>query len=341
MASNEKILVTGGSGFVGAYLIRDLVKRGFQVRALKRKSSKMHLLADAVDKVEWVEGDVIDVPSLQEAFKGVDKVYHSAAVISFDPKKRDWMWKINIEGTANMVNCAIDAGVKKFLQVSSVSAFGRYAIKGEIDESKEWQKHPMNTNYAISKHHSEMEVWRGQAEGLNTVIINPATILGAGDWSSGSCAIFDKIGKGLKFHTSGLNGFVDVRDVADIAIRLMESDISGERFIVSEDNYRFKDIFFMIADAMQKKRPPLKANPFLTAVAWRMEWLKSRLSGSEPLITRETARYTQMDYRYSNQKVKEALNFEFRPVEETINETAPLYLKSVEAGKSWAVFENI
>jgi nucleoside-diphosphate-sugar epimerase len=285
------------------------------------------------DEVEWMEADVLDVPALEEAMHGVKKVYHSAAVVSFDSRQRDWMMQINVEGTANMVNLALDAGVEKFLHVSSISAFGRYAMKKPIDESTSWQKHPDNTNYAISKHLSEMEVWRGQAEGLNTVIINPSTILGAGDWRTGSCALFDKIGKGLKFYTTGLNGFVDVRDVVSVAIQLMESDISAERFIVSEGNYRFKDIFFAIADAMHKPRPSLEANPLLTGIAWRLEWLKSRLTGSEALITKETARYTQMDFEYKNDKVKAALGIEFKPVKQTIEETAPIYLQSLKEGK--------
>lgn len=338
MAEKEKVLVTGGTGFLGSYLIRQLLDEGFHVRALKRKSSKTHLLGDAVDKVEWVEGDVLDVPGIEDALQGIDKVYHSAAVISFAPSERKWMFKINIEGTANMINLSLDAGVKKFCQVSSVSSLGRYEMKGKIDESREWKKHKHNTNYSISKYLSEMEVWRGQAEGLSTVIVNPATILGAGNWESGSCAIFGKIGDGLKFYTSGLNGFVDVRDVADITIKLMESDIEGERFVIMEDNYRFKDIFFMIADAMNKPRPALAANPLFTAIAWRTEWLKSKLTGKQAIITRETARYTQMDYEYDNSKVKEALNYKFRPIEETIKEVAPLYLESVKAGKSYAIF---
>lgn len=336
--SSEKILVTGGTGFLGSYLIKDLINQGFDVRAIRRKSSRMDMLEGVADKVEWVEADVLNVPALEEALQGIGKVYHSAAVISFDSRKRDWMMQINVEGTANMVNLALDAGVKKFLHVSSISSFGRYEMKKPIDESTNWQKHPDNTNYAISKHLSEMEVWRGQAEGLNTVIINPSTILGAGDWSTGSCALFDKIGKGLKFYTQGLNGFVDVRDVTKAAIQLMESDISAERFIVSEDNYRFKDIFFMIADAMQKPRPSLAANPFLTGIAWRVEWLKSRLTGSEALITKETARYTQMDFEYRNDKIKEALGIEFKPISETIKETAPIYLQSVREGKRFGTF---
>lgn len=185
-----KILVTGATGFVGAEIVKQLLAQNKSVRALKRASSNTHLLKDYEGRFEWVNGDVNDIPSLEKAFEGITHVYHSAAMISFDPAKKYTMFKVNIEGTANMVNLALAKGVEKFLHVSSVSAFGRYDIKHPINEQTKWVEHDENTNYAIAKHRSELEVWRAYEEGLNTVIANPATILGYGDWTQGSSQIF-------------------------------------------------------------------------------------------------------------------------------------------------------
>ena len=135
---SNKILVTGATGFVGAEIVKQLVNQGKSVKALKRKTSNTQFLKDYEGSFEWVMGDVNDIPSLESAFEDVDYVYHSAAMISFDPAQKHKMFKVNIEGTANMVNISLENGIKKFLQVSSVSAFGRYDIKHPINEETKW-----------------------------------------------------------------------------------------------------------------------------------------------------------------------------------------------------------
>ncbi|MGB1248918.1 MAG: SDR family NAD(P)-dependent oxidoreductase, partial [Chitinophagales bacterium] len=290
------ILVTGATGFVGSEIVRQLVAQGKKVRAIKRATSNTRFLADCEGKFEWMDADILDIPSLEKAFQGVEYVIHSAAMISFNPAMTERMHKINIEGTANMVNLALDFGVKKYVQVSSVSAYGRYEIKQEIDEKLKWKEHKDNTQYAISKFRAELEVWRAQEEGLSTVIVNPSTILGVGDWTQGSCQIFKNVYDEIAFHPVGINGFVDVKDVADICIQLMESDIEAEKFIACAENHTFKDIFFKIADAFGKKRPSKPIPPILASIGWRYYWLKSKLLGQQPMVTKETVTYTARDY---------------------------------------------
>ena len=318
-------LVTGATGFVGSYIVRALLKQGVTVRALKRKSSNTDLLKDVEGKFEWFEADVLDTPALKDAMVGIDYVYHSAAMISFVSSEAELMHKINIEGTANVVNACLDSDVKKLIHISSVSAFGRYEMKFPINEKTSWKDHDDNTQYAISKFRSEMEVWRGIEEGLDANIVNPSTIIGFGDWTKGSCQIFKNVHDGISFYPTGLNGFVAVEDVARICIELMESNISSEQFIVSAENRTFKEIFFEVAKAFNIKPPSKPVSPFLASIGWRLYWLKSKLSGQQPLVTKETTTYTARDYEYVNDKVKNALNFEFKSIDEAIDVAAKKY----------------
>ena len=259
------ILVTGGTGFLGAYIIKELVQKGFAVRAIRRSKKLPSFISSHVfENVEWVDGDILDVVSLVEAMDGADTVIHSAAMISFSPYDKEEMNHINIEGTANVVNMALEKNIKRFVHISSVAALGRTAQTDHVNEEKKWQDSSVNTNYAVSKHLSELEVWRGIAEGLNAVIINPSTILGFGDWNTSSTRLFKNIYNEFPWYTSGINGFVDVEDVASATVALMLSDVTAEGFIVSSENWPFQQLFNFIADNFGKRRPFRRATPFFS-----------------------------------------------------------------------------
>ena len=327
--------VTGGTGFLGTHLIRQLVLRGNAVRALKRSSSRIFLEKEISDKVEWVEGNVLNIPSLEEAMKGCEKVYHCAAIISFLPKDREDMMRVNVEGTANVVNIALEAGVKKLLHVSSVAAIGRSRGDEVIHENTPWEDSALNSNYAISKFLSEREVWRGIAEGLNAVIVNPSLIIGPGDWNDGPPNFFTMVWKNLYFYTNGGTGLVDVHDVATTMIQLMESDIQNDRFIINADHWQFRNFFFTIADLLKKRRPFINVRKWMLEALWRIEMIKHSATGLSPLVTRETARIAGKWSRFDNSKVKEATGFEFTPIQKCLEETAEKFLKEwKEKGKS-------
>lgn len=310
------IFVTGGTGLVGSHLIEELVRQGRYVRALYRS-----IIPDIEDKekVEWVKGDILDVNSLEEAMQNVKQVYHCAAIVSYDPKRKNQMFATNIEGTANVVNVSINAGVDKFCFVSSVSALGQRRKGGEIDESMNWNEQTSGSNYGRSKYYAEMEVWRGIGEGLKAIIVNPVIILGAGDWNEGSTKIFKTAYEEFPYYTDGEGGFVDIKDVVTIMTRLMESDITGERFIVSAANQKYKDIFTAIANAFGKKPPHIKVTPFMAAFIWRFYSLKSMFSNDISLLTRETARSAQAIIKYNNNKIKSFIpSFTYTSLDETI-----------------------
>ncbi len=326
------ILITGGSGFLGSYIIKQLIEKGYTVRAIRRSNNLPFWISkEILDAVEWVEGDVLDVVALQDAMEGVDTIIHSAAVVSFAKKDRKDMYHINVEGTANVVNMALEKNVRRLIHISSVAALGRTTEGGHVNEEKKWEESKANTHYGKSKFKAELQVWRGMSEGLEAVILNPSTILGYGDWHSSSCAIFRQANDGFKWYTPGINGFVDVEDVAKAAIQLMESTINEERFIISGDTWPFKKLQDTIADGFGKKRPQKQTTPFLMAIAWRLEKIKSFFTGKKPLLTKESARVAQSQTWFENDKILKALpGFVFMPLDETIKKACEKYRLSHE-----------
>lgn len=322
------ILVTGGTGFLGSYILQHLVEKGYEVRAIRRSNKPIAWISDSIlDKVQWVEGDILDVVSLQEAMEGVDTVIHSAAVVSFAEKDRKEMYKVNVDGTANVVNMALEKNVRRLVYISSVAALGRTAGGGHVSEEKKWEESKVNTHYAISKYKAELQVWRGIGEGMDAVILNPSTILGYGDWSSGSCSIFRNVYEEFKWYSPGINGFVDVEDVARATIALMESGISEQRYIVNGDTWSFKKLQDTIADAFGKKKPTKATTTFLMAVAWRLEKFKSLFTGKKPLLTKESARVAQSKTWFENDKILEQLpGFSFTPLEESVKKACKKYM---------------
>ncbi|HEU5167604.1 MAG TPA: NAD-dependent epimerase/dehydratase family protein [Chitinophagaceae bacterium] len=328
-----KVLVTGGSGFIGAYIIKELIEKGYAVRAIRRSNKlPFFITPDILNKVEWVAGDVLDVISLNEAIQGVDAIIHSAALVSFDKKERKQMYNTNVDGTANVVNLSLENGIKKLVHISSISALGRTTTGEHVNEEKKWVDGKLNSHYGISKNKAEMEVWRGMGEGLDAVIINPSTVLGFGNWHDSSCAIFKNTYKGSPWYTNGVNGFVAVEDVAKLAVLLMESNITEERFIINHENWEFKKLFDAIADGFGQKHPKWEATSLLSGIAWRIEKIKSALKNSKPLLTKETARIALSKTYWQNDKILKALpGFSFMPLESCITKACKNYAEAVNS----------
>lgn len=327
------VLVTGGTGFLGSYIIKELVEKNYPVRAIRRSTSKLpfYIPAKIFEQIEWVEGDILDPVSLDEAMDDVDTLIHSAAIISFNPADKKKMYQVNVQGTANVVNTAIEKNISRLVHISSVAALGRSKTGGHVNEEREWLDSNLNTHYAISKYKAEMEVWRGIGEGLNAVIINPSTVLGFGDWDTSSCRIFKTIYHEFPWYSTGINGFVDIEDVARTTVLLMQSDIKEQRFIANGDNWTFQQLFNTIADGFGKKHPRREATPFLGNLAWRIEKCKALFSGETPLLTRESARVANSYTFFENDKLLKALpQFSFTPLQESIQKTCKKYLLAIK-----------
>mgnify|MGYP001040057353 CR=1 FL=1 len=317
------IFVTGGTGLLGSYLLRELVARGQKVSALYRKEVPQ---ASYSNQVQWIQGDIHDIVLLEEIMRQVKQVYHCAATVSFNPKKKYELLKVNAEGTANIVNAALKADIQKMVHVSSVSVMGRKRDGMQVTEETKWEEESNNSNYGRSKYFAELEVWRGISEGLNAVIVNPTFILGAGNWETGSSGIFKKAWKQFPWYTEGISGFVDAADVAKAMIMLMESDITNERFIVSAENWPFKKVFTEMAIAFGKNPPHKKAAPYIAGLLWRIEKIRSLFTGSEPLLTKAAADTARRKVYFDSSKLLGALpHFTYKPLQQTIEEYCNAY----------------
>lgn len=319
------VLVTGGSGLVGNELITQLLAAGKQVRAIYNKTPLANFASAALQQIQC---DILDVVQLEAAMQDIEQVYHCAAIVTFNPRRKHQMFKINIEGTANVVNAALEAGVKKMVHVSSVAALGRIRENEPITELMNWTEETSNSAYGQSKFLAEMEVWRGIAEGLDAVMVNPTIILGAGNWNEGSTKLFQSVYNQFPWYANGTTGFVDVKDVANAMIQLMHSNIGGQRFIISAENKSYKEVFDMIAAAFGKKAPYKKVTPLIAAIVWRLEAVKSWFTKKDPLVTKETAKTALAKVRFDNGKLLKFLpDFVYTTVNDTIREVCKQLVK--------------
>jgi dihydroflavonol-4-reductase len=317
------IFITGATGLVGSHLIKELSKQDQTIKALYRTE-----IPFAHNNIQWIKGDILDTNLLDEILTDVDEVYHCAAIISYNPKDKKNLFKTNVEGTANIVNASLNNNVQKLLHVSSVAALGRIKENEMVTEDMQWNEETKNSVYGESKYLGELEVWRGVAEGLHAVIVNPSIILGAGDWSKGSSEIFKTIYKEFPYYSDGIAGFVDVHDVVNAIILLMNSNISAERFILNADNVAYKDLFQLIAAAFHKKAPYKKVTPFMASVIWRMEALRSLFTSKSPFITKETANAALAKVCFDNSKLLKALpSFQYTPLQQSIERICNELLK--------------
>lgn len=318
------ILVTGASGFLGHHLVAALAMGNEPVKALYHSGKP-----SVEDKqVSWQQCDLLDVFAVADAMKGVHKVYHCAAQVSFDRGQRQQLIRNNVTATAHVVNEALEAGVTKLVHVSSVAALGRSNVQEgrsdlQINEETQWEEHPHNSAYAESKYWSEMEVWRAMAEGLNAVIVNPPVMLGSGDFDKGSAHLMQVVANEFPWYTGGTNAWVDVRDVVKAMMLLMRSGHADERFIVSAGNYSYREVFTLMAEALNCKPPHKHAGKAMTGLVWRLEAVKSWFTRKPATVNRETARIAQLACYYDNKKLLSAFpDFRFRPLETTVSEMA-------------------
>ena len=338
IAKTDKIVITGATGFIGSYILRYFYNQGYtNIHATKRASSSMDMLGTISDKIQWVEADILDIPNLTPLIEGAALVIHAAAMVSFQKKDNARMLKVNVEGTANIVNLCLDADVKKLLYVSSVAAIGKNEISNTITEKQEWENDELNSPYSVSKYLAELEVWRGKEEGLDVAMINPGVVLGAGRWTDSSLEIIHTVAKGVQFYPRGTNGFVDVRDVAKMMFLLLDKNISGERMIAVSESIKIRDLIWTIADKIKAKKASIEVKPWMIPLAWRMASLIGFVTRKRPFITKPTLHTTSKDWYYENQKSKELLGIEYIPLDQTITDMCDAYNKSVSDGKDFGV----
>ncbi len=311
--------VTGANGLLGSFIVRKLIAENEKFVAFKRRSGDTSLLNDAAEKIQWRDLDLEDPVTMDDAMKGITSVIHAAGLVSFNPRRSSLISRINTEGTRHLVNACLAHGIKRFVHISSVAALGRMKGQTRIDENNKWVEDSLNTSYAISKYFGELEVFRGQEEGLQTVVLNPSVILAPADWRKSSAQLFRYVWAQHPFYTEGSFNWVDVRDVAAAAWKLLNSGMENDRFIVNAGTVTYKDFFEAVAVRLGRKPPDIKLSKNLLKIVSHIESFRAWISQSDPLITPETARLAGTTFLYENNKIKKTLQFEFQTLDNTLD----------------------
>ena len=334
-------LVTGATGIVGMPLVLKLLSKGQTVRALHRPNSDRARVErairevdpDSLARLEWAEGDVTDQASLEEALEGVARVFHCAALVSFHTNDRDALRRINAEGTANLVNAMLHCQTARLIHVSSVAALGRKAGQ-PTDEETLFEEHPGTSAYARSKHRAEMEAFRGAVEGMpgGVVVVNPTVILGRGDGRRSSSALFRVLHRGLSWYPTGSGGYVGAEDVAEVCIRLADSEVRDARFVLCAEHRTHKEVMGMIADALGRPRPSRAVRGWMAGLVWRVVRVYELLTGRRSMISRESLASGTQHQRYDGTLIERTLlelgqTWEYTPIQDVIASTAKAYLR--------------
>lgn len=328
-----RVLVTGATGFLGSYIARLLVKHNYTVTAIHRASSSLELVQSVHSKIQWVECELSDIRTLEDLVADTDFIIHCAALISWHPKDRKRLYAINVQATHDLVNLAILHSVQKFIHISSVAALGKSGKEALISESAEWIESKLNTDYGITKHLAELEIWRAKAEGLSTLIINPSLILGAGFWNKGTSALFSKLSNWNPFFPKGSTGIVDVRDVALITIKAMESSYSGIRVLATGHNISYKSLISSISTALGNREPWMPISNFLINLLPFFDAIQCLLTRKTRTISKTNLRASSIDSKYSNKKSTELFDHHYLPFEKTIVDTVAAYKESQVDGR--------
>jgi nucleoside-diphosphate-sugar epimerase len=307
------VAVTGANGLVGSAIVDKLNDGKIDVRRVVRP-----------------ETDILDMSALMKAFEGVDVVVHAAGFVSFNPRDKRKLLTVNVEGTKNVVNACLAAGVKKIIHISSVAALGspsrgtsaeqgRHRSGIQVNEDTKWIQGMPVSDYAQSKYLAELEVYRGMEEGMIVSIVSPSVVLSAGDGVRSSSALFGYVWNQRKFYTEFNLNYVDARDVADIVTHLVREDHNGEKFIATAGTASLGTVLGEIALRFQKKAPSINVPIGLAKIAAVFEELRASVTRSEPMVTRQSATALREKLIFENEKVKRILGTKFQSLEKTLD----------------------
>lgn len=334
------ILVTGATGLVGSHLLYELCRNNKKVRALYRNKSRIEKVKHVFDyysedslelfsQIEWHAADLLQKNDLKRALKNCNQIYHCAAIVSFNPQKREETVQLNLQMTKNIVDAAIENSVFDFCHVSSIATLGRLGLDDMVDETVLFNHADSHSAYSIGKFKAEEYVLAAQERGLRSLIVKPSVIIGPGWWEEGSGKFFSQVYKSMPFYTGGKTAFVDVRDVAQAMVTLMINNNRNDSFIISSENMTYRDFFLKIALSLNKKPPHVKIPTFVSEMVWPIAELVAYVSGKEPILNRYTARTSQKSNQFSGKKLEKTLNFKYREIDTSILEFGALFLKDI------------
>lgn len=313
-----KILITGITGLFGSYLAKEFAALG-EIHGFRRSSSSLRLLEEINFPICWHEGELSDIESIESALEGMDIVVHAAGKVSFDANDEESLHRSNVDGTINLVNAMLNSGVKKLVHISSVAAIGRSPELTKIDEKFKWVESPLNTDYGISKYLAELEVWRGEQEGLDLIVVNPSILLGKVSDNRSSSDIYQYVLKENSYYPQGDLNYIDVRDAARQVRELVQKEVWGERFILNNEQISYKEFFEKMATVFGKKAPSKAVSPFMLKIAVFFNTIFRKIGLSKSPLNKKTAMISQQKLFFDNTKVNKLLNNDYHSLEDTFN----------------------
>jgi len=321
------IAITGSTGLLGMQIVDTLLEHNLPVIGLYRGSKNKYLRAEVTHR----EANVLDFPSLIDAFQGATTVIHLAAMVSFNPLRRKEIHHTNVEGTRNVVNACLQLGIKTLIHISSVAALADE--KGKIISEDSNKNNLISSDYGYSKYLAELEIFRGSEEGLTVSIVNPSVILSGARIRRTSASLINYIWKENSYYPCGTLSYVDARDVAEVVFKLCQHPRSGERFILSAGNISFKDFYFKVAHKLNKKAPTKQVTQKWAYWAGLADETRAFILRQEPQITRKSMQLASQTFLYDNSKVQITLDFKFRELEDTLDWVCSNYIMNITSNK--------
>jgi dihydroflavonol-4-reductase len=317
-----KTLLTGGSGFLGSAIARQLNRRGDDLRLALRESSNTENLEGL--EFERVKCDLVERRAVRRALKGVDRVFHTAGLTSLKPADAERLFEVNVEATRILLEECKRADVERVVYTSSVAAIGPAEPGGVANESQLFTAGRLGIPYVNSKHEAEVEALRFAAQGMPVVCVNPCFVFGPGDIYGGSTGIVRRflLGRIPAYVEGGIN-IVDVVDVARGHLLADQRGEVGERYILGNRNYTWDRLFADLGRLSGVEPPALKLP---APVALRLAQVAERLPGRPP-ITVEEVRSAGLWWTYRSNKAKRELGWKTSPHEDTIEATVDWYLE--------------
>ena len=323
---NSRVFITGGTGLLGRQILHRFFEEGCSLTALKRETSNTDGLPN---QIHWVQGDLNRPATYLSNLQQADLVIHSAAKVSFNPKRKNQTIQFNVRTTETIAEACLEAGIP-LVHISSVSALGSLSDHS-IDETSSFSLNATNTAYAKSKYLSEQKVWACINKGLRAVILNPSIIIGIpAKWHESSGSFWQQIDQGLSYAPTGVTGFVDARDVAEVALQLVRQQQYGQSFLVNAENLGYQNFFQMIADSLGKEKKVKVFPKWMSELLWPLATVVRKI-GLKVSLTKALHQTIHQKFYYDNSKVKNALDVEFRPVEESIKWVSERYLQDLSA----------
>ena len=323
---NPRILVTGGTGLLGSYMLRWFRHHGYTNLTATFHNDSKTLPADLQQGIEWKKLVLPDIQDTHEIISGMDWVIHTAAYIGYNKNEKAKLLAINQEGTKHIVNACLEHQVKHFIYVGSIGALGKEKNFATLNEASPWLQNEFSTTYGLSKYLGELEAWRGSIEGLNVTAVLPSVILGTGDWQRSSLQIFDRVAKKSGWYPGGQTGYVDVRDLANFIGLILEKNKPGERWILNAENLSYEVIYRMIGQVLGLQKnfrpaPRWLANVILSSI--------SLMTGKQ--LGKEILAPAYATFSYDHSKSLALDGFSYRPIEETIHEVTEIYRSGDES----------